>query len=286
MADLDTKLQTRGPMGHAIETSVREIVIGASNDGTKALFGDGKFKTPGGLPAGGAVGQVVTNTAPGAGNWQTPGGLLSVTVPLSANDINHAFSTPKTLIAAPGVGKVIVPVQITSLLTVGSVAFGSLNSIVNVYYGNASGATFWELGLSNVESQIFADFAIATLPYADGINKALVLAGTVRDWINAGAIASSILHTGGVGYAPGDTGSIGTSNTQGAIYAVNTVGGGGNVLTYTITNPGQQLMVANDVPTATNTGAGDGNFTIDILSITPGNGSAIINIVHQILPVP
>jgi hypothetical protein len=55
--------------------SLAALALAASGNSSQVLYGDGIFNTPGGggLPAGGSVGQVVTNTAPGTGGWANRG---------------------------------------------------------------------------------------------------------------------------------------------------------------------------------------------------------------------
>lgn len=93
-----------------------------------------------------------------------------------------------------------------------------------------------------------------------------------------GSISTSSVASAGTGYSLGDTGIlIGGTNT--AAYLIGTVGGGGEVLTYSITNPGANLSVQNNVATSiggVQPGVGAG-FTIDI--------TAVVGVDHVALPV-
>lgn len=82
-------------------------------------------------------------------------------------------------------------------------------------------------------------------------------------------VITSVGPPGGSGYAAGDTGNFGT-----ATYVVDSVDGGGAVLTYTITDPGSGYSVGNTPVNATSTGAGDGHFAIVVSELevsVPGN---------------
>jgi hypothetical protein len=92
----------------------------------------------------------------------------------------------------------------------------------------------------------------------------------VGDLVVRGIIGSTIALFNGAGYAIGDTGTIlGTTGTP-ATYQILTVSGGGGVLTYFITSPGDGYLPVPLVATATGgsqPGVGTG-FVIDIITIT------------------
>src|SRR6516164_884641 len=66
-----------------VDATLADLATDASGDSTKALFGDGSFK----VPAGGGV------------------SLQSATVSLTSAQIKSAGSSPVTILAAPGAGK-------------------------------------------------------------------------------------------------------------------------------------------------------------------------------------
>jgi len=80
-----------------------------------------------------------------------------------------------------------------------------------------------------------------------------------------GAITAAAVQGGhaGTGYAEGDTGTI---NGTGSTYTVLTVGGGGSVATFSFT-PGSGNSVSTDNATSVLTGAGDGNFEVNITAV-------------------
>lgn len=82
-------------------------------------------------------------------------------------------------------------------------------------------------------------------------------------------IATSSIAAAGLGYVIGDTGLILAGAFTGT-YAILTVGGGGQVLTYSITVPGTGYAVANNIPTSVGgaqPGVGVG-FTLNVLTIS------------------
>jgi hypothetical protein len=117
-------------------------------------------------------------------------------------------------------------------------------------------------------------------------NTALVLATDATTYSN-GPILTASLGAGGTGYAANDTGTI-TTGTGDATYKVLTVGALGAVLTFQITGGGTAYAPANGVATATG-GAQPGvgiNLTVNITTVTPGDGTLKVITYYQIIPVP
>lgn len=88
-----------------------------------------------------------------------------------------------------------------------------------------------------------------------------------------GPIATTSLAAGGAGYAPGDTFEINWwgSIPPDAIGVVDTVDGGGAVVTYHLTNNGLDQDPFADVSTIVLTGGGDGNLAINVLTVVPND---------------
>lgn len=86
-------------------------------------------------------------------------------------------------------------------------------------------------------------------------------------------ISGSSLNAGGVSYAPGDTGTV-TTGSADATYIVNTVDGGGAVLTYTLTSAGTAYVTGTNISTATG-GGQPGVGTGLTLDITAGSGAVL-----------
>jgi hypothetical protein len=117
-------------------------------------------------------------------------------------------------------------------------------------------------------------------------NQPLVLKSSVS--LDSGSILTAHVGAGGSGYAPGDTGTINSTNGN-ATYQVSTVGGGGAVSTFTITDGGDlptsaDYYVGQAYTTTVSTGSGDGNFTVIPDTITHGNGSAKLFLEYIIFP--
>jgi hypothetical protein len=87
-----------------------------------------------------------------------------------------------------------------------------------------------------------------------------------------GVIATSALNAAGSGYAPGDTVAPAGGNGD-AVLVIDTVDGGGGVLTFHLSADGTLYPTADGVPTYALTGAGNG-FTVDITAsaIVPATG--------------
>lgn len=102
-----------------------------------------------------------------------------------------------------------------------------------------------------------------------------------------GPIAASNVDVAGAGsgYAPGDTGTIQGGATD-AAYVVDTVDGGGGVLTYHLTDDGTGWGVGDGYLTTVTTGGGDGALTIDVTEITPtGTGFLIVDVIGWGVPL-
>lgn len=106
----------------------------------------------------------------------------NTTVTFSSSDILNLFTTPKTLVAAPGAGKIIVPDLIVFSLTYGTTTYAG-GGVVRVQY---AGTTTQLLGTTNVASTItsassivsagnFTPISTSTVALTPGINDALEL---------------------------------------------------------------------------------------------------------------
>lgn len=243
----------------------------------------------GGASGGGATGPTGPAGATGAtGPTGASNSIQSVTVPLTANQINHLFSAPVTLIATPGAGKMIVPLQVITFLHSGTVAFGKVGASVGFFFGTTANSVPGTLDVVEAADNISTAPLTITANSAPLANTAIIAGGLVDDFVNGGTIVTSNVHAGGAGllYAPGDTGGINSAGVVPANYTIDTVGAGGAVLTYHLTNGGSGSPISSNVGTFTSTGSGDGNFAIDITAITPGNGSASVTLFYTIQTLP
>lgn len=214
-----------------------------------------------------------------AGGAGTSPQLASVT--LAASQVRTLSSAPVEIVAAPGAGKLALPLIVSSKYTFVSVPYGA-NADAELLLG----ADFFE-GILLAHLSDADDYAVATLGNASArgattfANRPLVLASN-NDPGDTGAIATSTLGTGGSGYAIGDTGTV-DAGSENATYAVTAVDGEGAVTAYTLTASGTAYAVADSVGTAVVTGGGDGALTINIAEITPGDGTLQVDVVYLIV---
>lgn len=247
----------------------------------------------------------------GVNKSATPGLLVGLQPPavvsLTASQINHLSSSPATLIAAPGSGKAIVPIQTIFAYHFGTIPFGNNGQQINAVFNDTSSVA-WDFGLfensvSGVlpyptffTNSIAANFPplegqIKTFPYTTIGNAPLLLKSYNGDMIGFGKITASNLTSGqgGTGYASGDTGTIlGSTGNTDAAYVVDTVGAGGAVLTYHLSNPGTGYGVSSanaTSPGGSQPGIGSG-FEIDITAISPGDGTGKVTILYSIISLP
>jgi hypothetical protein len=222
-----------------------------------------------------------------------PGNLLpfTVSVSLTASQINHLFSAPLTLVAAPGTGKMLQPLYIVFAYHAATISFNSSSQI-------HTRITFGPAGQEMVDDQgvFMPDVSSVTVDQANNQDASPTtnfenLPFTLysnTDLVNFGEITASNLTVGnaGLGYAPGDTGTISIAIDNTATYVIDTVGAGGAVLTYHLSLAGSGYPVQSAVGTTVSTGAGDGNFQIDITAITPGDGIGSVSVTYKVLTLP
>lgn len=228
--------------------------------------------------------------------WLNTHALMS-TVELSSGDIAALDTVPFELVAAPGVGKAVVPSVVEFLYLSGSI-------IYDTGVGSASAQISWEpLGNINIEPDanlqellqnetdqliiINSPLGTNARALADLEDQAVSLASPAT-FNTVGSILTSSLANGGADYGANDTGVVSGGDT-GAKYKIDTVDGGGAVLTYHLTTTGIGHTVGNGVATTTGglqPGAGTG-FTIDVVSvsISPGDGTLQVTTFYSLLNV-
>jgi hypothetical protein len=247
-----------------VAENVYELLANKDTDGTLTANSDTKYAS-----------QKATKTYVDAA-VAGAGAIKTVTVDISSSDLINAGTTPIVLVAAPGANKMLIVVSASLLYKYNSVAYNS-NAGVRLEYDNLGpfGSTlvlpndfFETVGGNNIGvfTLPFGEVSVASL---GSTNLPLTLVANVA----CGPILSASLDVGGSGYAPGDTGTI-TSGGADATYVVDTVDGGGAVLTFHLSGNGSHYEVSTGNATSVDTGGGDGGFTIDIGSVTLGNGTA------------
>jgi len=229
-------------------------------------------------------------TNPGLGGGQLP--VLFKRTSVSSAQLQNLLGAPVLLVGAPGAGKLLVFFGALMAYKFGTVAYDAPGDVLEVIYGSninpqlTPNASVTGLIASAASAAAFASASYASifgiLPGSD--NTALNLYG--QDY-NVGPIATTSLGAGGLGYAVNDTGVL-TDGDGTAAYKVLTVGAGGAVLTYQITNTGHLYPVENGAATATGgaqPGVGTG-LTINILTIVQGDGTLTVTTYYQVVAVP
>lgn len=229
-------------------------------------------------------------TNPGVGSGQVA--LNKAITTFSAADILALSTTPKVLVPAAGAGTIISVQSFALVFTVGTVTYnGSSGDQLDVFYSGGSIDLVDPSPLSgNIVTAVgyYANAGLSTgstfITTSGIINTAVVLSGSNY---NGGAVLTTSLGAGGLGYAVNDTGFINAGNTF-CTYKVLTIGAGGAVLTYQIVTAGSQYLVANGVATGRSgaqPGVGNG-LTINILTVQSGNGTMKTYTYYDILPAP
>lgn len=247
--------------------------------------------------SGGSSG-VCTLAAPTAGTCSNQAGICAK-CNLTSAQLLIMNSSPVTVVAAPGAGKIYEVTSMSFDFLTGtrgydnqanpwvflqyaneSIAVGGDNSLGTVNLGNVAHSFFASGpgGLTvHVIPNIFTSHPVST--GAD--NQALQLVENFN--MNTfGGIGTNTLNAGGTGYVNGDTGTF-TDGDSDATYTVTGVDGGGAVTTYTVTGIGTGYQVGTDSPTATGgsqPGVGTG-FTVDIATILPGNGTMVFTVYYR-----
>lgn len=219
------------------------------------------------------------------------GPILYVSKHIDAVAFLTLFSAPVELIPAPGPNKIALILGATLRYNGGSAPVPSLDSPVGI--GTPDGGLIWTF----TNNFILNDNCVAGGSAIDGVlfqDKAVnhplyVLNGSTNIGI-WGAINESSINAGGSGYAVGDTGTVAynsqlNSTSQDATYLINSIGEGGAVTGYTLSNPGTAYRTEPGCDTQTGgaqPGSGTG-FTLDVVVNTPQTGSIIIDAIYVVV---
>ncbi len=201
----------------------------------------------------------------GSSTWKNAvGGAGSpppVVVDLDTADLLTLHSSPVELIAAPGVGRVLIPVSVSLQTVFVSRPFlMTPDAFVGVpQFAWGAGGTPWSAFANYVQTWRLDSVQSAQANVAN----APMLFESSEDAADRGGIDASVLNAAGADYAPGDTGTIGGSAPQGAVYVVDTVLVGA-VVTYHIGCPGYALQVGTGQATT------PADITPTIISVNQG----------------
>lgn len=208
---------------------------------------------------------------------------VTVTVALDAADILTLHSIPVALIAAPGAGKYIRVVSLDIPYTFNTERFYA--DTIQVRYGSGHVITGSYPLLDATESYVFHEFVGLRADLADVENQPVAITSTQEAAGFGLILTTSLGSSGGADYAPGDTFDINSFLNLPQAGTVDTVDGGGSVLTYHLGAPTGVFFANNDSPTTATSGIGTG-LLIDIDSVTPiGDGSAEVIAVYEIVDV-
>ena len=224
-------------------------------------------------------------------------GLPRAGAHLDATALGTLHSAPTQIVAAPSAGELILPV-----LTVAEYVPGAHSQ----YYPGIRNAEYYWTSPTGPLFSSFSAFALPTSPdepshftyvgagfgtatgAKDGSAGRALYVGADNDPTLAGPIVSASLNFGGSGYAPGDTGTMEAHgwSAQPPAYVVDTVDGGGAVLTFTITDAGNGNLAGDTVGTSPTSGSGNGNFIVNIDSIDPiASGDLYVQVFYTIVTV-
>lgn len=212
------------------------------------------------------------------------GGSLSRVISLSSAQLLDLANTAVEMIPAPGLNKGIIVTEVLSTYNFNTLDYPSLTPVLiyganeSVSY-NADIAPFLGLAESAVLNSTFEG---NNFTKAIAANAAVNLKYVGDNDPAAGPIVTTTIASGGSGYAPGDEfGIIPLGSGNEASGTINTVDGGGAVLTYTVSDPGTGYSISAGLVTETG-GAGSG-FTINITAVQPGDGTGIIEVFYRIV---
>lgn len=208
-------------------------------------------------------------------------GVYFDTIALSSADIS-ALGGGLNVVPAQGAGTIAIPTFAFLQFNAGSEVFANNSMPLYLYLDDGDffpvlsvdQASFSELGDSY--GVFFASGSLGVT--ANIVNKPIVLKSENAIGYT-GSILTSSINSGGTGHTVSDTITIGD-----ALITVNTVDGGGAVLTYTVTGAGSGFVV--DVYNQDSTSGSGIDFSISVDSITPlSNGTASLYIEYKVIPV-
>lgn len=232
-------------------------------------------------------------------------GVKTARVALSAPQIRGLLHTPLVLVPAQGPNTVIIPISI-----IGEGVFGTVQYTAGLDF-NGGFPTFSVGGLLlaqfSEQPQRFitvpAGKSLAFIPGGAGLpsfpsnshtataaamaNQPLVMSTVPSTDFGSGPIVTAAVANGGAGYLLNDTGTIDPSalvSSGDATYQVTAVSGTA-VTTIAVTSPGSSYNVANGMQTGTSgaqPGVGVG-LTLNILTVTPGDGTAVVTVSYIVV---
>lgn len=218
------------------------------------------------------------------------GGELYTRTTLTPAEVVTIHSSPVELVPAPGAGKVI---EISSIAVFGSAGIcpiGDIGASLHIIYQGNTGSLDLNISAALLASQgPFSVMAgVSGFTELSPENRALIVYADA-DLTLWGAISSTSLNNGGTGYVVGDTGYIFGDGSTDALFQIDTVDGGGAVLTYHLTDFGTAYRGNNSNadtgPAGAQPTSGTG-FQIAVTVITPGNPGLTIDTWYRVVDYP
>ncbi len=202
-------------------------------------------------------------------------GGTQATLALSAAQLRTITATPIQIVAAPVAGYAIWPIDWFLQYTFGTYPYAGSPKVCVGYAGDTTEILKAQMQYFTSENLVAVDApSESTSLYANANGGAMVIFGSGGSF-SVGPVATAVKAAGGSGYAPGDTGFIDAGNGD-ATYVIDTVGGGGAVLTFHLTDVGTGYAATNGVATGASSGVGTG-FTVNV-TVNRGDGSIKITL--------
>lgn len=223
-------------------------------------------------------------------------GLTTATVTLSNAQLATLFSAPTQIVAAPGVGKALIPVVWTfanHYVSGAQVIADGGGSDMGGYYGTPVAA---HAASASLDINFMGSATTPTSPIASPMpsptsrtaseNAALVAACRTANPVGICGIATASVNAGGTGYAANDTGTVDVDvYGGGATYHVTAVNTGA-VTAFTITAPGDGYSPLDNPMATTPGGAQPGSgsgFTMDVLTSVTPTSTLDVTVIYYVL---
>ena len=235
------------------------------------------------------------------------GGIQTATVTLDrAVLLALSPTSPRAVLSAPGAGRLIVPIGGQYVLTAGTHVYDLFNGgdIQIRYVGSTGFITVTAAGFLNVlANRNVAGFYLGTTftpspfsftqslfdPVSTFANTGLEAFIGAGHTLNVGTIAAASVAAGGSGWVVNDFFTVTNYGNADAIGQVTSIGGGGAVTGFIITNPGTEYGTDSNPVGCTANGPSVGvGLSINITAITPtqlGDGTVVLTLYYMTVPV-
>lgn len=216
------------------------------------------------------------------------GGPLVRTVTLTAGDLAVLDTVPFELVPAPGVGRALCFIHLASSF----LRNGGLGAVggSSIYFAGDAATQLGALGPAISDSVDYRQGNIAPSSYNsldfNAANTAIVLQSPGAPIVVTGAIGDAAFSFyPGTGYAPGDTFTVDDSIGVTAEGVVDTVDGGGGILTFHLTNRGTGYTVTELAITATSGVGVDAAIDINTLDYSVNPMTLQMQTVYTVMDV-